>query len=138
MTDRMANGSGAAQDIVRRYAEAGMRDDFETMEALRHPDWQERWPQSGEVVTSSANYRGARTQRPEGAPRVEPGRIGGSGDAWWGEMVVQYADGSRWLGINIFELRDGLIWRERVYFGQPTTAPAWRAKWVEREEPAVR
>ena len=124
-------------DLVRRYAEAGERDDFDAMEALRHPDWQEAWPQSGEIVTSSANYRIVRTQRPEGAPRVEPRRVGGSGDCWWSEAIVHYADGSRWLAVGIYELRDGLVWRERIYFGQPVTAPAWRAQWVEHEEPAV-
>jgi hypothetical protein len=127
----------AGAELIRRYAEANARDDFETLEALRHPEWQEAWPQSGEIVTSSANYRAARTRRPEGAPRVEPTRTGGSGECWWGEEIVHYADGSRWLGISIFELRDGLVFRERVYFGQPITAPGWRAQWVEREEPAV-
>ena len=63
--------------------------------------------------------------------------MGGSGDTWWGEAVVHYADGSRWLGITIFELRDGLIYRERLYFGPAFPAPDWRAQWVEREEPAV-
>ena len=125
------------EDLIRRYAEAGARDDFEAMEALRHADWQEAWPQSGEIVPSSAHYRAVRSGRPEGAPRVVPGRFGGSGDCWWGEAVVHYADGSRWLAVTIFELRDGLIWRERVYFGPPVAAPAWRAHLVEREEPAV-
>ena len=107
------------------------------MEALRDPDWQEAWPQSGEIVTSNANYRAARTQRPEGAPRLEPRRMGGSGDCWWSEAVVHYGDGSRWLAVTFYELRGGLVWRERIYFGQPVAAPAWRARWVEREEPAV-
>ena len=122
---------------IRHYAEAGARDDFEAMESLRHPDWQEAWPQSGEIVTSSATYRTVRTQRPEGAPRVEPGRIGGSGACWWSEAIVHYGDGSRWLAITIYELRDGLIWRERIYFGQPVTAPGWRAQLVDHEEPAI-
>ena len=124
-----------SEDLIRRYAEAGTREDFDTMEAGRHPEWQEAWPQSGEIVTSNANYRAARLQRPEGAPRVELRQIGGSGDSWWSELVVHYADGSRWLAITIYELRDGLIWRERIYFGPPVPAPDWRAKWVEREEP---
>lgn len=122
----------ANADLVRRYAEAGARDDFDAMEACRHPDWQEAWPQSGETVTSSADYRAARLGRPEGAPRVTPLRLGGSGDCWWAESAVDYADGSRWLGISIFELRDGLIHRERVYFGAPFDAPDWRAPWAER------
>jgi hypothetical protein len=54
----------AGAELIRRYAEANAKDDFETLEALRHPEWQEAWPQSGEIVTSSANYRAARTRRP--------------------------------------------------------------------------
>jgi len=125
------------EDLLRRYVAASAADDFDAMEALRHPDWNEIWPQSGEVVRSSSNYRTVRGQRPEGAPRVVPGRLGGSGDCWWGEAVVEYADGSRWLGLTVFELRDGLILRERVYFGPPFPAPEWRSQWVERQEPAV-
>ena len=131
-TTRLGTG-----DLVRRYADAGVRDDFAAMEALRHPDWQEAWPQSGEVITGNADYRAARTQRPEGAPRVELGRIGGSGECWWSEMIVYYADDSRWLAVTIYELRDGLVWRERIYFGPPVEAPAWRAQWVRREDPAI-
>ena len=128
---------GAAAGLIRSYAAASAIDDFGAMEALRHSEWQESWPQSGEVVVNSANYRAARTSHPEGRPRVIPGRMGGSGDCWWGEAVIDYADGSRWLGITIFELRDGLIHRERVYFGPPLQALEWRTEWVEREEPAV-
>lgn len=127
----------SGEELLGRYVAASAEDDFGTMEELRHPDWNEVWPQSGEVVTSNANYWTVRSQRPEGAPRVVPGRLGGSGDCWWGEAVVQYADGSRWLGITVFELRDGLIFRERVYFGPPFPAPEWRSQWVEREPPAV-
>ena len=137
MSDGTAKARSTAEDLVRRYADAGARDNFQMMEALRHPEWQEAWPQSGEIVPNSANYRLVRTQRPEGAPRVEPRRVGGSGDCWWNEAIVHYADGSRWLAVSIYELRDGLVWRERIYFGQPVKAPAWRSQWVEREEPAV-
>ena len=133
----MSQGVPPGPEAVRRYADAGARGDFDAMELLRHPEWQEAWPQSGEIVTSSAAYRTVRTQRPEGAPQVEPRRIGGSGECWWSESIVHYADGWRWLAISIYELRDGLIWRERIYFGQPVTAPAWRAPLVDHEEPAV-
>lgn len=66
MREEVAAVTTAAGDLVRRYADAGARDDFDTMEALRHDEWQEAWPQSGEIVISSANYRVTRTQRPEG------------------------------------------------------------------------
>lgn len=125
------------QELIDRYAAAKEHDDFDGMERLRHPEWQETWPQSGEVVPSSDAYRTVRTERPEGLPRVEPLRFGGSGDCWWSEAIVHYADGARWLGISIYELRDGLVWRERVYFAQPFAAPDWRAPLVDHEEPAI-
>ena len=127
----------SASDFIRRYLAANAADDFASLDAMRHPDWQEAWPQSGEIVPNSANYHAARTGQPAGAPRVEQGASGGSGDTWWSEAVIHYGDGSRWLGISIFELRDGFIYRERVYFGPPFQAPEWRAQWVIRGEPAV-
>ena len=124
--------------LVRRYAEASRDDDFDMLTRLRHRDWQQTWPQSGEIVTSSANYHDLRVHRPEGAPRVDLGTSsGGSGDQWWSELIVHYADGSRWLAINLIELRDGLVHRERIYFGQPFAAPGWRAKWVTQGPPAI-
>ncbi|MGH2407761.1 MAG: hypothetical protein ACRDF7_06760 [Candidatus Limnocylindrales bacterium] len=133
MSERDAHG-----DLVRRYVQASIADDFATLGALRHVEWQETWPQSGEVVPSSHAYHEARVNRPEGAPTVTMGREwGGSGDQWWAEMVVDYPDGSRWLATSLFELRDGLVYRERIYFGQPFPAPAWRARWVQQGPPAI-
>ena len=34
--------------------------------------------------------------------------------------------------IGIMEFRDGKVFRERIYFGEPWEPPAWRAQWVER------
>jgi hypothetical protein len=127
-----------AGDLVRRYATASCDDDFETLDQLRHPDWQETWPQSGETVMTGADYHALRINRPEGAPTVRMGvEMGGSGDQWWTEMIVDYQDRSRWLAVSLFELRDGLIYRERIYFGQPFPAPGWRAQWVTQGPPAI-
>jgi hypothetical protein len=124
--------------MISRYVAASIDDDFVTLAALRHAQWQETWPQSGEVVRSSEDYHEARINRPEGAPTVTMGRNwGGSGDQWWFEAIVDYQDGSRWLAISLFELRDGLVYRERIYFGQPFPAPAWRARWVQQGTPAI-
>jgi hypothetical protein len=133
-----AMNDDAKREMISRYTEASVDDDFETLAALRHPDWQETWPQSGEVVRSSQDYHDLRVNRPEGAPTVTMGRDrGGSGDQWWAEMIVDYQDGSRWLAISLFALRDGLVYRERIYFGQPFAAPPWRARWVDQETPAI-
>ncbi len=123
--------------VVQRYVFASSDDDYALMGSLRHPEWQMVWPQSGERIVSHEAYVGMRTHRPDGLPRIEPLGGGGSGDTWWGEAIVHYADGSRWLAATVLELRDGLVWRERVYFGQPFSAPEWRAEWVERGEAAI-
>jgi hypothetical protein len=128
----------ARHAIIERYESASAADDFATMGRFRHPDWQMRWPQSGEIVKGHDNYVALRTHRPEGGPRVEPLRHGGSGETWWSEIAIHYADGANWLGITIFEFQGDLIRSEQVYFGQPFQAPAWRARWVEKGEPAVR
>jgi hypothetical protein len=127
----------AGSDLIERYLRANAAEEFGALEAMRHPDWRELWPQSGEIITSSANYRASRLAQPAGAPSLTAGRSGGSGDTWWSEGVVHYGDGSRWLAVTVYELRDALVYRERVYFGPPFPAPEWRAQWVEREDPAV-
>jgi hypothetical protein len=127
----------SSEAIVQRYVFASRDEDFGLLGSLRHPEWQLVWPQSGERVTSHDAYVAMRTHRPEGLPRIEPLGIGGSGDTWWSEQIIHYADGSRWLGVCVVELRDGLVWRERAYFGQPFGAPDWRAPWVERGEAAI-
>ena len=48
------------------------------------------------------------------------------------EVELTYADGSRYLGVSIIELRDGKVLRETDYYAQPFQAPGWRAQWVER------
>jgi hypothetical protein len=38
--------------------------------------------------------------------------------------------------VAIIEFRDGKLWRDTRWFGDPLGAPAWRAQWVERmQEP---
>jgi hypothetical protein len=124
--------------IIEHYENASVGDDFEAMRRYRHPEWHMVWPQSGEAVVGHDNYVAMRTNRPEGGgPRVEPLRHGGSGDVWWSEAVIHYGDGSRWLGVWIYEFAGDLIRVERVYFAQPFAPPAWRARWVERGQPAI-
>jgi hypothetical protein len=127
----------SAAELIGRYVQSSVDDDFPTMDALRHPEWQETWPQSGEIVTSSADYQALRVGRPEGGPSVRMIRVGGSGACWWSEVEVTYADGSRWLGVSVYELVDNLVHRERVYFGQPFPAPAWRAQYVTQGPAAI-
>lgn len=134
--------------IAREYAAAACRFDFDAMAALRHPDWQASWPQSGERIIGSDNYRRIVDNYPGGYPTSEvtrvvgaedrwvitPGntvqQIVGSGDFWWTEWRMRYPDGRTYLCVELMELRDQRIWRETVYWAEPFTAPDWRSQWV--------
>jgi hypothetical protein len=48
------------------------------------------------------------------------------------EVELTYADGDRYLGVSVLELRDGKVVKETDYYARPFQAPEWRAHWVER------
>ena len=138
------------EDCVRQYAAASAEHDLASLNGLRHPDWTVYWPQSGESVHGSEAFAEIIANYPGGAPKTEVTRIvgledqwvvtaantamrlAGSGDYWWSEWRVTYPNGDVYLVVDLFELRDGLIYRETVYWAAPFEAPDWRAPWVER------
>ena len=138
------------EEVVRAYFDAmAARNDARITE-LRDPEWRAEWPQSGELVRGDAAMRAIDANFPGGRPQAHPEhvvgsedrwvmtpvytvqRLVGSGDSWWGDGTVTYADGKTWHLAILIELRDGRIWRERSYFAEPFEAPAWRAPYVER------
>ena len=144
--------SRSRRDVMEAYAAASARLDVEAQAALRHPEWMVEWPQSGERVITSEHFARIIEAYPGGAPRVEvtkvvggedrwvltPGntvvRVDGSGDFWWGEWSLTYPDGQSYHVISLTELRDGLVYRERVYWAPPFEAPDWRRPFVELPE----
>lgn len=64
-------------------------------------------------------------------------RTVGFDDLWVNEYTLQYDDGEPLNIVGIMEFRDGLVVRERIYFGEPWEPPAWRAQWVERIDDPV-
>jgi len=144
------------EDTVRAYAEASAARDFDRLGRLRHADWQALWPQSGERVLGHACWAEMAQSYPGGRPEVSldrlvgsedrwvvtPGntvaRIAGSGDFWWGEWRMSYPDGKVYQCVALIEMRDGLVWRETVYWAEPFEAPDWRRKFVEHaNEPSA-
>ena len=137
------------EEIVREYLEACAAKKFDALARLRHPDWQTLWPQSGERVVGSAHWAEIAEQYPGGPPEVSldrlvgsedrwvvtPGntvaRIAGTGDFWWGEWRMKYPDGKVYQCVALIEIRDGLIWRETVYWAEPFDPPDWRRLLVE-------
>ncbi len=141
------------EELVRRYGEAVAQSDFDTMRALRHPDWHEDWPQSGERVPSDEAYRKIHEEFPGGMPQINlrevagaedrwvmtPSmtiqRIAGSGDIWFLEGVNTYSGGEVYHIVQHLRLRDGRVWQTTTYFAQAFAAPAWRASLVVPIEP---
>ncbi len=69
---------------------------------------------------------------PGGLPTMRFRRTLAGGDLAVLEVELTYADGNRYLGASILELRDGKVMRETDYYARPFQAPEWRAQWVER------
>ena len=53
--------------------------------------------------------------------------IEGSGTRGTFLARVRYPDGSRWWAVNLYELRDGLLVRCRMFFAPELDPPDWRA-----------
>jgi hypothetical protein len=103
----------------------------------RHEDFTVEFPQSGERMDRDG-LRKLQEHFPSGTPRIQLRRLIGAGDLWITETVIRYTDGKVFHGANIVEFRDGKIWKETRYYGEPFEAPAWRAEWTERiEEPVA-
>jgi hypothetical protein len=54
---------------------------------------------------------------------------------WVVEGVIDYGDGRVFdFVMQISELKEGKMWRDRWYFAEPFKGPEWRSPWVERME----
>lgn len=58
-------------------------------------------------------------------------RVIGRGDLWVTEYVISY-DGKPSHTVSIMEFRDGKVFRETQYFGDPFKPWSGRAQWVEQ------
>jgi hypothetical protein len=138
------------RDFVRRYFDAVAVSDFDALARMRHPDWVEDWPQSGERIRGHDNYRNIHERYPGGMPTIAPTRlvgsddrwvvtpgltvqkIIGSGDVWIVEAVNTYANGERAHVAQHLELKDGRVLHATTYFAAPFDPPDWRDQWVEQ------
>jgi hypothetical protein len=71
------------------------------------------------------------------SPRFSYRRMAGGGDMFVVEGSIDYGDGVPVSYVGIGAVRDGKISRMTEYFANPFEAPAWRADFVERMEPAT-
>ena len=109
-------GGGPGDDIVRAseiYADDAVLE----------------FPQGGERIRGKANIIAMRSAYPARLD-FQMHRTIGCHDLWVNEYVVLYDDEPLNV-VGIMEFRDGKVFRERVYFGEPWDPPAWRAQWAE-------
>jgi hypothetical protein len=105
----------------------------------RHQDYLLELPQSGERMDRDGLRRLQETFPGGMAPRIRLRRVTGSGDVWFHESLIHYADGKVFHGVGRVEFRDGKMWRETRYYAEPFEVPEWRASWSKPvvEEPVA-
>jgi hypothetical protein len=118
--------------LAQALWEAMGAEDWEAVAGYVHEDFVQEWPQSGERIVGRDNAIAINRHFPGGLPRMKFRRTVAAGPLAVLQVELTYADGSRYLGVSIIELRDGKIAGETDYFAQPFPAPQWRAQWVEK------
>ena len=121
--------AGQVAEAVWKALQAG---DWEAAGGYMHDDFVQEWPQSGERIVGRDNAIAINQNFPGGLPTMRFRRTLADGDLAVLELELTYADGSRYLGMSVLELRDGKVVKETDYFAQPFQAPQWRAQWIER------
>ena len=133
---------GDTREMAAKFEEVLKAGDFERLGKLTEEyaadDFVEEWPQSGERLSKAAAVRmGENYPAMTGTnPSFKYRRMLGGGDLYVIEGTIDYGDGIPVSYVGIGELRDGKIARVTEYFANPFEAPAWRADFVERMEPA--
>jgi hypothetical protein len=145
-------GARSNREIVERYV-AALPADWDTLRELRHDEWVEEWPQSGERLVGHDAYRAVHENYPGGtpestvdrvvgtedrwilAPTFTLVRVSGEGDTFTLEAHATYADGTAAYVVAVIEIRDQKVLKQTTYFAAPFEPPAWRASWVEPIEP---
>jgi ketosteroid isomerase-like protein len=121
-----------ARQVAENLWKALQAGDWEAAGRYLHDDFVQEWPQSGERIVGRDNAIAVEQHYPGGLPTMRFGRTLAGGDLAVLEVELTYADGSRYLGVSVLELRDGKVVKETDYYAQPFEAPQWRARWVER------
>lgn len=147
----------SARDIFERWIDAVNRNDQATLRSMLHPEYVDEMPQTGERTRGADNALAILANYPDTgtapvamtdtqlygaedrwvvAPNFTVIQVTGSGDVYTATSRVRYPDGSRWYVLVLVRLQDGLIHRTTSFYAPEMAAPEWRARWVERMEPA--
>jgi hypothetical protein len=128
MRDATMDESAVRELIADHYATAG-KDEVAAAEIFAD-DAIIEWPQSGERIRGKPQIIALHEAAPV-AVDIAVRRIIGSGDVWVTEATITYDGASSTKAVFILEFRDGKVFRETDYFGEPFAPPDNRSKWVE-------
>ncbi len=112
--------------LTELFSNLSAQEEYE----LRHEDYVMEMPQSGESIRGRQRMRQFQEAYPT-PPSIQLRRVLVRDGLWVVEGVNDYG-GQIFTVVLIIELRDGKMWRDRRYYGEPFEAPEWRAQWVEQ------
>jgi hypothetical protein len=133
---------GDVREMAAKFEEGLKSGDFgqmtEMLKEYTTDDFVQEWPQSGERLTKAASIK-VNENYPEmsgKSPKFSYKRMLGGGDVFVVEGTIDYGDGVPVSYVGIGEMQGDKIGKMTEYFANPFEAPAWRADYVERMEPA--
>ena len=122
----------ANEAVIERLIQCINDRKIEVMDELFREDAVMDWPQSGEKVVGGDNRRGIYQAFPQ-LPTITPSTMTSDGDLVVAEATLNYGGDQDYKTVFIFQFKDGQIAHETAYWSEPFEAPAWRAKWVEKQ-----
>ena len=119
----------AIQELIASHFAAAGKDEVAAGEIFADEAVIE-WPQSGERIRGKQQIIAMHEAAPF-AVDIAIRRTIGNGDLWVTESTIRY-DGERpTKAAFIMEFRDGKVFRETDYFGEPFAPAEYRSTWVE-------
>jgi hypothetical protein len=118
-------GNRAALD---RHWAASAAGDEDVEDEIYHEDAVLEYPQSGERIRGRRAIRTTRGLLPNKHFAIR--RVLGRGDLWVTEYVISYEESVSHT-VSIMEFREGKVFRETQYFGDPFEPWPGRTRWVE-------
>jgi SnoaL-like protein len=135
----MGDNRAAMDKFSKAFAAGDVESFSQAIDGVASDEFVEEWPQSGERIRGKATVKrinegySAATGK---TPKMTLRRIVGEGDVQVIEATIDYGDGTPVSYVGIAEFTGGKLAKITEYFASPFEAPAWRADFVERMEPA--
>ena len=98
---------------------------FDAMKTMRHPDWYEDWPQSGERIPSHEAYQAIHENFPGGMPEIDLQQVAGAEDRWvmTPSMTIQRIAGSGDVWFRATSVHNGTDDEELWYVAGAQSIP---------------